>query len=309
MKNHAFLIPVHNQPGLLERIVSNIWAPNHYFIINVDAKCNNQDEFRSLLRRYSNVFFVNPGVSVYHGGISQVIATLAMFDTMFSSSNIRFDYVHQISGQDYPLRSVQQFDDFFDNTDESFMCFTYGKNIDLSRRERYVNGWHLNNSNTLLGKISNRLRIDLLIGRTFRRRDIGTWEGVTLNGGWDWWSWSEPVYSYVLDFLKHNPDYLKRFNHTHAPCEIIFHSILDQHTEDLKIRRHYPLRFVSWEAHRTVDSNYRPYILNEQDYQFVINSPCFFCRKVDEEQSRVLLDMIDRQRGAPFDISNFTSFV
>ena len=36
--NHAFIIQVHTQPELLDRILKRLNAPNHYFFINVDGK-------------------------------------------------------------------------------------------------------------------------------------------------------------------------------------------------------------------------------------------------------------------------------
>lgn len=51
MKNHAFLILAHKQPGLLSRIVSVLKAPNHYFFIHVDAKCDGFQRFRDAINR------------------------------------------------------------------------------------------------------------------------------------------------------------------------------------------------------------------------------------------------------------------
>ena len=47
---------------------------------------------------------------------------------------------------------------------------------------------------------------------------------------------------------------------------------------------------------------HRPYILTEMDYDLVVNSKAFFCRKVDEKISAKLLDMIDSQRGQKYNI-------
>lgn len=38
MKNHIFLFQVHKQPGLLDRILSHLEAPNHYFAVKIDKK-------------------------------------------------------------------------------------------------------------------------------------------------------------------------------------------------------------------------------------------------------------------------------
>ena len=79
--------------------------------------------------------------------------------------------------------------------------------------------------------------------------------------------------------------------------------------EELSIRKHYPLHYVSWVPHRPVDTSYRPFTLDERDFEYVTKSPCFFCRKVDERQSEKLLDMIDQQRNNPFDITAYSAFI
>lgn len=302
MKNHAFIMPVHNQPLLLQRIVKILQAPNHYFFIHVNARVKDINSFKIALMGIQNVLFVEPRVSVYHGRISQIYASLAMLE-MVNHYPVHMHYVHQISGQDYPLRSNEQFDSFFDNTNDSFMCYMFEEDRDINAERRSVNSWFPNKSHTFLTKVYNRLKIGELLGRIVKRKEV-----ENLRSGWDWWSWSDKTYMFVLDYLRNNPDYLKRFDHTLSPCEKVFTTLLLPYVQRLNIRMYYPLRYVSWEPHRPMKTQYRPYNLTEDDYDYVIQSPCFFCRKVHESESIELLDMIDLQRGNPFDISQFSKF-
>ena len=102
---------------------------------------------------------------------------------------------------------------------------------------------------------------------------------------------------------------IKRFNYTLTPTEHIYHTILSTQIDDLKIETDNPLRYVSWHPHRPVESDYRPYILNELDFDYVLKSKAFFCRKVDEVASFKLLDMIDACRDKSFDINNAISVI
>ena len=79
MKNHAFLILAHNQSELLSRIVSVLMAPNHYFFIHVDAKCDGFQRFRDAINRIGggNAQFVNR-IACYHCGVSLVYAEIAL---------------------------------------------------------------------------------------------------------------------------------------------------------------------------------------------------------------------------------------
>jgi len=302
MKNHAFLMAVHKQPKLLRRIIERLSASNHYFFINVNARLSNFDEFVNELNGISNVVFLTPRVSIYHSGISQVVCTLNLLKCA-KSYGCHFDYYHLISGQDYPLRSNEQFDHFFDTTEDSFMCYSY--ETDSPIKYNYTQGWFFNKNDNFFAKVYLKLKLDKLAGLIVRRKRIDN-----LMGGWDWFSWSDKVCDYVLDYIQNNPDYFKRFNHTHSPCETMYQTLLYPKLDELKIHKHYPLRFISWEAHRPVNTTYRPYNLNELDYKYVIESPTFFCRKVDEKESAKLLDMIDKQRDtSQFDISKYKNFM
>ena len=302
MKNHAFIMPVHNQPKLLGRIVRVLQNPNHYFFIHVNARVPNFEDYVDACAGLKNVVFIKNRVKVYHGGVSQVYATLEMLKAV-SSFPVRIDYIHQISGQDYPLRSNDQFDLFFENTQDSFMCYTFEEDRNYQQEKNYINGWYPNTlDRSFWGRWYRKLRIGIILRYLIKRPDV-----PNLCGGWDWYSWSERVYKWVLQYLDENPQYLRRFNHTRGASEKIFATLLKPHLEELHIRKHYPLRYVSWLPHRPIETSKRPFNLTEEDYEFVLASPCFFCRKVHETESAKLLDMIDQQRGADFEISKYNN--
>ena len=308
-KNHAFIIPVHNQPLLLARSLKVLEYPNHYFFIHVDKRVKEYDDFINALNGINNVIFVKR-VKVYHGGISQVYATISLLESV-KNHPINFDYVHQISGQDYPLRSNEQFDDFFENTDESFMCYNYEEDMDkwkpLYKLWQY--GYNNNGKPDIINRAIGKLGQTKLINFLFPRKEIPGYQG-----GWDWFSWSDKVVDYVMDCLC-APNYyrginlLKRFDRLQSPSEHIYHTILYDKLDEFHIRKHYPLRYISWHPHRPIATDYRPFNLTELDYEFVINSPTFFCRKVDQNESAKFLDMIDNQRGNSFDITKYNDFL
>lgn len=305
MKNHAFLMPVHKQPNLVARIITSLQADNHYFFIHVDKKVTNYDDFVEACKDLKNVVFVRR-IPVYWATISQVNVTLIMLDEV-QWHPVHFHYVHQISGNDYPLRSNEQFDTFFENTDESFMCYNYEKDMDywMPIYDSHTSRYFSNGDDSLLDKAiikfgNSRFR------RFFPRKPI-----QDLAGSWDWWSWSDNVMDFVLAFISKSGGgkLLKRFNHTCAPGEHFFATMLYAHLEEFHIRKHFPLRYVSWEPYREIEQKHRPYDLNEQDYERVINSAAFFCRKVDEVSSAKFLDMVDAQRGNYYDISEHDYFL
>lgn len=305
MKNHAFIMPVHKQPKLLARIVNILQAKNHYFFIHVSGQADNYHEFVAEMGEANNVIFVKR-IPVYHCGISQVYATMIMLDAVIGHP-VHFDYIHQISGQDYPLRSNAQFDDFFENTEDSFMCYNYEKHIEqwIPVYNNQVNKFHHYGPASMLDKIIIKVGNNLIRRKLYKRKPV-----QNLAGGWDWFSWSAEVVEYVYNFINSDEGkfLLRRFKYTCAPGEHLWATILYNHLEELKIRKHFPLRYISWEPYREIEQKHRPYDMNEDDFERVINSAAFFCRKVDEITSAKLLDMIDKQRGQKYDITEHDYF-
>lgn len=305
MKNHAFLILVHKQPELLGRILKVLSTDNHHFYINVDAKNNNYELFRKETEGIANVNYLHPSVEVGHASITMLKAEITLMKAVYNCGK-KYDYIHLISGQDYPLRSNEQFDRFFEHTTDSFMCYDFDQ--DLPKMEKYykwcMSGWHPNVTHSFTARLFNKLRLSSLTALFWRRKPV-----ENLSGGWQWFSWHWDVVEFAMDYLDKNPAFFMRFNHCASPDEHFFHTLFFKHLDELRIRKHYPLRYISWHPHREVESDYRPYILNELDYDYVIQSPTFFCRKVDAVESLLLLDMIDAQRNNPFDITKYSEFV
>lgn len=308
MKYHAFIIPANKQPNLLARIIRILQAPNHYFFIHIDGKVTNYEMFVSSCRELHNIKFVRR-IPVYWGTISQVYATLIMLNEVIKHE-LHFDYIHQISGQDYPLRSNDQFDTFFENTEDSFMCYNYENEIDYWKPiyDQHVNWWYSNGTSGIIDRFLHNHYHSKTLHRFFPRKPIRS-----IAGGWDWFSWSDKVVDYINTKIPFSPPYwrnslMRRFNHTHATGEHLWPTLLNNNFENLKIRKHFPLRYISWKAYHDVEQTHRPYDMDERDYERVINSAAFFCRKVDEVVSSKLMDMIDAQRGNPYDITRHDYF-
>lgn len=305
MKNHAFLILAHKQPQLLARILRVLEKENHYFFVHIDRKYPDLDDFISACVDISNTCFLTNNVKVFHAGISIVDAEILMLRET-EKCDVAFDYYHLISGQDYPLRSNEIFDDFFEHTDHSFMCID---SADLQRQlagyyDTCANGFHFNNTLTLWSRIYEKLRLSRLSPLWYRRPKIDHYLG-----GWQWFSWNKKTKDFVMQYIKDHPEYLRRFNHTASPDEHVFTTLLNLHKDELDIETANPLRYISWHPHRAVDTDYRPYDLTEEDLPWVVGSKAFFCRKVDEAKSAKLLYLIDQQRNSEYDIQTHNDFV
>ena len=302
MENHAFIITAHHQPNLLKRTLKILEADNHYFYIHINQRSGDLSPFLDATKDIKNVTFV-ARIKLYHGDISQIHATLIMLKAALDSG-VDFTYFHQITGQDYPLRSNEQFDSFFHEKSESFMFFDDLENCTakaLKRIQRRVTQYR---PKTIEGKWRNRLfyllgfpQILSLFLKLPPLQDIAS--------GSDFFSLHKSVVYYIMNYNQQHPDYLCRFVGMSSPSEIYYHTMLKPVANELNIHTQMPLRYNSFVAHRKVDTKYRPYDLNEEDFEYVMKTPCFFCRKVHEVTSKKLLDMIDKQRGREFDITKY----
>ncbi len=305
MKKHAFLVLAHKQPQLLARILQRLERPNHHFFIHVDLKYPNLKEYYSVCRNIQNIHFVSDNIEVYHAGISIVYAEILLLQEADKQKE-KFDFYHLISGQDYPIRSNNQFDEFFEQTDHSFM-YIDSKELQKELANNYkicANRFHFNNTEKWYSKIYEKFHLHYFSYLWYNRDHIDNYIG-----GWQWFSWNYTVKEYVMQYINKQPQYIEKYNHTSSPDEHIFTTLLAPHAQDLHIEIQNPLRYISWHPHRDVNTKYRPYDLTEEDLPWIINSKAFFCRKVDQYHSSLLLDRIDRQRENDFDINEHNNFV
>ena len=118
----VYLILAHKNPSQLARLVKHLIDGNDSVIIHVDAKTD-EAPFIEALAGYENVFFCSRRISVNWGGFSIVEATVSLMETMIKNVGLS-DYVHLLSGQDFPLKSHQQIKRFFcDNYHRNFISF------------------------------------------------------------------------------------------------------------------------------------------------------------------------------------------
>lgn len=112
-------------------------------------------------------------------------------------------------------------------------------------------------------------------------------------GGWNWCSVTRDVLEYCLDYLNEHPEYVRRFRYTLASDELILSTIIKPVAEKMNIDINNSLRFVEWNPKRY--SKTLPLVLKESEYEDVVNSGAFFCRKVQLPESEKLIEMIDKK--------------
>ena len=290
MKNHVFLLQVHKTPLLLRRILKRLQGSNHYFCINIDAKVRDVDIFYDNLKDIENIIFIS-NENIMHGGFSQIACTVHQLKYSYSYK-VKFDYFHSISGQDYPIVSNREFDDYFEHSTGSYMLSDTEEEAHERRLGPYrqrLEHWYF--MDVFNGPIARRLHISGILNRllywiprplTFMDR---------IYGGWNWFSLHRDAVEYLLFFLTQHNEYINRFKYTFCTDEIFYSTILRPVREKFNIYSRNSLRYIDWYPKRNCSS--LPLILEETEFEDIMSIGALFCRKVDLPQSSKLLDRID----------------
>lgn len=229
-----------------------------------------------------------------HGGFSQIECTLNLLKTV-KKYDIKFEYVHSISGQDFPLCNAQQFDRYFEEHKHGgWMHYdTSREHEEWSKphgkyEERYMRHWFIDEYHNKKFWIIPVYAACKIVERfVYFRKPLP----MRVFAGWSWFSWSKEVTDFVLEYLADHPEYLKRFRHTSCCDELIFHTLLHPYLEKLDIVSDNSLRFIEWHPKRPYSS--LPLILGYSEFEQMARSGALFCRKVHPTSSAKLLNHIE----------------
>jgi len=285
-KSHAFLILAHNNPAHIARLVKSLVSLNHFFFIHIDKKSN--EDFSSL-EKIPNCMLIKKRVSCNWGGFSLVKATLNLIQSA-KEAKTDFAYYHLISGSDYFCSTNEAFDQFFENNTKSYLDIREGSSFEwrlklftfndfINRRGRWKNIlWHTDD-------IQKKLLPYITIRKPLKEK---------FYYGSQWFSLSNEVIDYILDFCKKNRWFVRRFYLTFVPDESFFHMIIMNGPKaDQIVPKN--LRFIDW--NRKVPKEPLPRTLDVEDYDDIVKSGCFFCRKISTVKSATLLEKFDKLRG------------
>ena len=101
--------------------------------------------------------------------------------------------------------------------------------------------------------------------------------------GGTWWCLSHDVVKYMLDYIDHNPEYVKFFRKCICPDESFFHTLF-MNSKYAYTRNDY-LHYVDWSEHKN-----SPKDLTGEDFEKLSKCGYFFARKIIDDD---LLNMID----------------
>ena len=308
-----YLILTHKNSEQLARLISKLQAPNVNFFIHLD-KNEEETPFKSLLRSFQNIHFlpIHLRKKIIWGDISMIEATLQLMQEALK--NDAKGYFVLLSGQDYPLKSNDQIQEFFK--------LNYGKcyissfklphpgweNGGLNRINRYkINKSPQRKHFMWLPSIfdSDFYHIQILGKLNFLRKS-GNWKSLFLifrkrkhpkyiaaYGGGQWWAFPEEIAERIINFHQSHPEYFKYHRYTLAPDELFFHSILMHLLKEKGFPIGRSLTYVNWKR----GTGPLPVTFESQDFEELkkASGKHLFARKFDLEKDQEIMDRIDKE--------------
>jgi len=284
----AYLVLVHDNPGVLKRLIAALSNSDCAFFIHIDRKTD-VSQFSGI--DGDNIFLSDERVSVYHSGFSMVEATLLLLRQAFNRPE-NYDYFILLGGSHYPLRSQEYIHGFFErNHGSEFISIArmpnaYGIPISNLTRIYFEEDEPVRHFLTrVLAKVG-------LAQRDYRKY-LGPAEPF---GGSQWWALTREACLYITEFAQSNHSLSRFFRNTCCSDEMFFHTILGNSPFRPRLRRN--LTYLHWLPGQ------RPSFLNSDHvHQIELldrlwiddewgSGEALFARKFSDENLK-LLDRID----------------
>ena len=262
-------IQCHNNPEQINELIS-CFPERVDFIVHVDKKSDIENQ----IVHKENVR-LSERIDVRWGTFSQVEATLKMFEML----NARYQYVHLISGNDFIIKNPKAFLDFFDRNDTEYIqcnklekesCSWTGGGED--RYSVYYPQWMIKRPTEVnLHIVRVAYREFVMRTKLFKRKKFPVSE---FYGGSSWFSLTGKMITWMMDYIKKNPEYIKFFKHGICSDEVFF-STLAKISPFSKNIANRSLRFMIWNG----TTSGGPKELGKDDIEKMKKSECLFARK------------------------------
>ncbi|MES2680307.1 MAG: beta-1,6-N-acetylglucosaminyltransferase [Bacteroidota bacterium] len=286
----ALLITAYKNLDHLKRIIDH-FDTNYSFYIHIDKKSRVTENEINALRMNDRVF-VSRAYQTNWAGTNHLKCILLLMKMALRDKGI--EYIHLISGHDFPIKSQAIFNTFLrNNKGKQFIEFfklpsKYWENGGLDRLNYYYLYDYIDAKGKfgyLIHKIVNfqkRLGIQ-------RKNRLG---GMQAYGGSTWWTLSRDCCDFIADYIAKNPKILRGFNYTFCAEEIFFQTvILNSPFMDSVVNDN--LRFIVWERR----NGNMPAVLDESDYDTIKESKSLFARRFDYPVSKPLLEMLKTNKS------------
>lgn len=285
----AYLILAHTNPSQLNRLVNKIHTEETSIFIHLDKKVKHTHDYYKIANERDKIYFIKKRIPIHWGAFSMIQATLNSLQEIINT-DVSYDYINLLSGQDYPIKNNTLIRDYFaKNSGKEFLYYKSFPTNDLSgggmnRVDYYYN---LDRSDNLSYESEMKLR-------GLKRKFIN---GMNPYHGSQWWSLTGTCIKYVLDQVKTNKEITNFYRYSMFSDEQFFQTII-MNSEFGKNVINDNLRYIDWSnviwsKNMWIVNPPHPKTLTMDDLPVLSSSSKLFARKFDETADTDILNLLD----------------
>ena len=283
----AFLILCHKNPNQINKMINTLDDEDVSFYLHIDKKSGISNK----IIKKDNVFILDESkcLDIKWGQNQMIHATTNLLKEAFYS-NIQYDYFWFMSGQDFPIKSIDYIKkylgkhrgaNYIDVMDRNYKIYKrFKKRNDLKYPTCFAN-------QTITMTILKHLYILITGGpyKTlfFKRKNI---TGLEYNFGSSWWTLTHSSVEWMLDYLERHEEVLDFFDNSICPDKSLFQSLFmktpyTNTRENIKV-------YLDWTG-----ENRHPKTLTINDYDTLMNSDFLIARKFDEKIDGEIINKLE----------------
>jgi hypothetical protein len=283
----AYLILAHTNPEQLGRLIRKLQTENTRVFVHLDAKAANRQLYCDAVQSAGNAAFVYPQTDVRWGAYSVVQAILNGLGVI-AGSELDFDYIVLMSGQDYPIKNNRYIHEFFMRNRGCEFIHHRRLPIEEFRDGRMDRIWYYYNYD------NTRNAFDTPGGcayeaemkqRGMKRSFI---PGMVPYHGSMWWSLTGDCIRHILKTVRENREIVNFFRYTKFPDEQFFQTLVMNSPYAGKVSNE-NLWYTDWSGENTL----HPKTLGASDFSALEGASALFARKFNANLDEQILNLID----------------
>ena len=274
----AHLIITYTNPLQTERMIRRMQHPDFDFYLHVDKKIDISAHL--FLAKMPNVYLIKDRVNVIWAGYNTVEATLRSVKEIFQTGK-QYDYIHLMSGQDYPIKSASGIHEFFSmNHGKEFIEFEH---FDVWADESYprIREYHLTNYN-----FPGRYYFQWAMNKFLPERKSPL--PMEYYGSSMFWALTSKCLQYIIDLMEENNRFRRFMQLTWGSDEFIFQTLVMNSSFKKNVVND-NLLFLDRDKGAP-----HPNIITSSHLQKLLSSSKLFARKFDLSKDSMVMDKLDQ---------------
>lgn len=290
---HAYLIMAHSQPELLKKILRVLDHEENDFFIHLDIKSPLQpSDFVSCITK-GRLYFTDR-ISITWGHFNMTKAEYLLLEKALEVGE--HDYYHLITGQDFPLKPVEEINAFFaENRGKEFIHFSKDSFCQKKYVHRFVTKHPLIK---FCGRTKNKWYyfhcLIALIQETFYKVIKPKWSSEKFLAGSQFFSITQEFAKFLVE---HKSEVFKRYKYSLNGDESFVQTIAynSKFKDNLYIKErnddmHGNMRYVDWKN----GANGSPATITKEYVPAALKSGFIFTRKVDIINHPEAIEMLEK---------------